>query len=325
MRSEFLDLLVEPGSHLPLVLENAVWTREDIVKGTLQSPSGNSYPIIDGIPWFVKAENYTASFGMQWKRFARTQLDSITGCSYSRSRFEAEVGWDKKWFNGKWVLDAGCGAGRFAEIAAELGCKLVAVDMSHAVDAAKLNLSRFQNIHFVHADIYNLPFRPGTFDGMYCIGVLQHTPNPFTALHHLLSMVALGGRFAITIYAKRPWTKLYSKYWVRTMVCGLSDEKLLGLIERIMPLAFPVTDMLFRIPTLGNLFRFLIPIANYVEKKDMTKKQRYEEAILDTFDMLSPRYDNPVSISRVIDILSKFKVYDYTILSRHPVNVVGQI
>jgi len=325
LRWEFLGLLVEPKSHLPLVLENEVWCGEDIVKGILGAPSGNSYPIIDGIPRFVKVEDYTASFGIQWSRFARTQLDSVAGSNYSRSRFEAEVGWDEKWAKGKWILDAGCGAGRFAEIAAELGCKLVAVDMSRAIDAARLNLSRFQNIHFVQADIYNLPFRPGTFDGMYCIGVLQHTPNPFAALRHLLSMVAPGGHFAITIYAKRPWTKLYSKYWVRRMVCDLPDEKLLKIIEKIMPSAFPITDILFRVPVLGRLFRFLIPVANYVEKKDMSKEQRYEEAILDTFDMLSPQYDNPVSASRVIDILNEFKVSDYKILNKRPVNVVGQI
>ena len=36
---------------------------------------------------------------------------------------------------GKWVLDAGCGMGRFAEIALKIGAQVVALDYSNAVDA----------------------------------------------------------------------------------------------------------------------------------------------------------------------------------------------
>ena len=139
----------------------------------------------------------------------------------------------------------------------------------------------------------------------------------------LLNILSTGGKFAFTIYAKRPWTKLFSKYWVRGMLCGIKDEKLLRAVEKIMPLAFPVTDILFRIPALGRLMRFLIPIANYVEKGDLTKKQRYEEAVLDTFDMLSPKFDSPVTVARVIDTMTICDVDDYEILSRRPVNVTG--
>lgn len=324
MRPELLNILIEPKTHLPLVLKNTVYKGEEIEEGILYSSSGNSYQIINGIPRFVKSGNYTASFGLQWNRFAKTQFDSITGCNYSRARFNKEVGWTDKWSNGKRILDAGCGAGRFAEIAAELNCKLVVVDMSSAIDVAKINLSRFSNIHFVQADLNNLPFRYGTFEGFYCIGVLQHTPDPYATLYSLLHMISPGGQFAFTIYAKRLWTRLYSKYWARKITSGIKDEILLELIIRIMPFAFPVTDALFRIPYLGRLLRFLIPIANYVEKDDMTRKQRYEEAVLDTYDMLSPKYDNPVNIHRIINILKRHNLENYKIISERPVNIVGE-
>ena len=38
---------------------------------------------------------------------------------------------------------------------------------------------------------------------------------------------------------------------------------------------------------------FVIPVANYVHESKLTFRQRYHWAILDTFDMLSPQYDQP--------------------------------
>ena len=323
MHIELLEILVDPKTKEALTLKDAVYKNGEIEEGALFSPSGNKFIIRNGIPRFVDINNYTGSFGLQWNRFARTQLDSVTGRDYSRKRFENEVGWEKSWARGEWILDSGCGSGRFAEIAAGLECNLVAFDMSSAVDAARANLSGFRNIDFVQADIFNLPFRQFSFGGVYCIGVLQHTPDPYLALRCLLDELSPGGKFAFTIYARRPWTKLCAKYWVRGMLHGIEDEKLLQAVEKIMPVAFPITDILFRIPALGKLMRFLIPIANYVEKNDLTKKQRYEEAVLDTFDMLSPRFDSPVTAARIVDVLTKHGVDNFKVRNSCPVNVVG--
>lgn len=325
MKIDLLKILVDPRTKEALELKDAVYKNGEIQEGLLCSSSGNIFPISNGIPRFVDISNYTVSFGLQWNRFAKTQLDSVTGRSYSRKRFEEEVRWDKKWAQGRWILDAGCGSGRFAEIAAGLGCNLVALDMSSAIDAAKSNLSGCKNVNFVQADLFNLPFRKSTFEGVYCIGVLQHTPDPYLALRCLLEMLSQSGKFAFTIYAKRPWTKLYSKYWFRGMLRNIKDERLLMAVEKVMPLAFPVTNILFRIPTLGKLMRFLIPIANYVEKSDLTKKQRYEEAVLDTFDMLSPKFDSPVTSSRVKDVVTGFGAVDFRMLTSCPVNIIGNL
>ena len=149
MRPELLNILVDPKTKEPLVLKNAVYVKGEIEEGELFSLSGNRFSIRNGIPRFVHVNNYADSFGLQWNRFAKTQLDSVTGQGYSRKRFENEVRWDKSWAKDKWILDAGCGAGRFAEIASQLDCNLVALDMSSAIDAAKANLSGAQNIDFV--------------------------------------------------------------------------------------------------------------------------------------------------------------------------------
>lgn len=41
------------------------------------------YPVARGLPRFVGADNYAASFGLQWNLHRKTQLDSHTGLPIS--------------------------------------------------------------------------------------------------------------------------------------------------------------------------------------------------------------------------------------------------
>jgi SAM-dependent methyltransferase len=302
MNQKLLEILACPKCKGGL---NSFSADEEIVEGTLECLScALRYPVTNGIPRFVEPDNYASSFGYQWNRFRKEQIDSFNGTTLSADRLWSETGWAKAELAGRWVLDAGCGAGRFLDAAAA-GSKgeIVGVDISSAIDAAKDNLAGHDNVHFVQASIYELPFREGTFDYCYCIGVIQHTPDTRASLHSIARVVKPGGRIAVTIYPRKPWTKLFSKYWFRPVTKRLRKEKLLRLIEGIMPIAFPLTDVVFRIPLLGKLFMFAIPVANYVHEKQLTREQRYAWAILDTFDMLSPYYDQPMTEAEALTAL----------------------
>jgi 2-polyprenyl-3-methyl-5-hydroxy-6-metoxy-1,4-benzoquinol methylase/uncharacterized protein YbaR (Trm112 family) len=266
---------------------------------------GSEFPVVNGIPRFVEANNYASSFGYQWNRFRKEQIDSHNGTTLSADRLWSETNWTKDELKGKWVLDVGCGAGRFMDAASESEGEIVGIDISNAIDAAKENLQGRSNIHFVQASIYNLPFQEGAFDYCYCIGVIQHTPDTAESLRSIARIVKPGGQIAVTIYPRKPWTKLFSKYWIRPLTKRLKKETLLKLIESVMPVAFPVTDILFRIPVLGKIFIFAIPVANYVEQRQLTRDQRYAWAILDTFDMLSPYYDQPMTEAEAATALNQ--------------------
>ena len=326
MQEKLLDVLCEPITGAELRLSVQEMRGEEIWEGSLQSVATDKrYPIRAGIPRFVDEDGYTESFGFQWNRFSKVQLDSANGATYSRTRFEEEVGWSRGQLEGEWGLDGGCGCGRFAEIAAELGADVVALDYSSAVDAAAANLRPHRNVHCVQGDILRPPIKSRSLAFAYSIGVLQHTPDSNRALKSIINLLAPGGKFALTIYARRWYTFLYSKYLVRPLTQRLSSARLLWAIEKLMPWLFPLTDMLFPVPVVGKVAQFMIPVANYVHKTEFSREERYEEAILDTFDMLSPAYDRPLSSDQVSRALQSMGVRDFVFRTKVPVNVVGEV
>ena len=324
MREELLDVLAEPVTGADLILEAEEHDGGNITRGSLISTtSGKRYPIVRGIPRFADVNNYTASFGEQWNAFRETQLDSVTQQPASLNRFRGETGWRDEDLRDKWVLDAGCGAGRFAEVAARSGARFVGLDYSSAIDAAAQTLQRFPNAHLVQGSVLEPPFKQSAFDFAYCIGVVQHTPDPERAVEQVVRCTKHGGHFAMTIYARRPWTKLHAKYLVRPLAKSMSRPLLRKLVEASMPVVFPVTDRLFRLPVLGRVARFTIPVANYVDRDDLTREQRYEESVLDTIDMLSPVYDNPMTSGEVESVLRRSTAQAWRFNTHVPVNVVG--
>jgi SAM-dependent methyltransferase len=304
---EFLTVLACPGCKRELRCDAAAKSSDDeVMEGVLQCAGcARIYPITGGIPRFVSHEDYAGSFGLQWNRFKTEQLDSVNGTSLSRTRFRNETGWEEDSMPGEWVLDAGCGAGRFLESAARSGANVIAVDLSRAVDAARSNLGSRRQIHFAQASIYELPFREKSLGASYSLGVIQHTPDPLQAVTAVAATVKPAGKLALTIYEKKRFTWLNGKYLVRPLTRRLPPRLLLLLLKFSLPLLFPLTEVLFRIPLLGRIFRFVIPVANYVDIPDLTLRQRYRWALMDTFDMLAPRYDSPQTKAEVSERLSR--------------------
>ena len=325
MQRELLEILVCPACKADLACAEARAENNEILEGSLScSACAKEYPISGGIPRFVESDDYASSFGYQWNRFRQEQIDSFNGTTLSADRFWTETGWTPETMKGKWVLDAGCGAGRFLDIASQADANIVGIDISSAIDAARSNMEGRSNVHFIQASIYGLPFREGTFDFCYSIGVIQHTPDPRESLKAIGRVIKSGGRFAATIYGRKPWTKLYSKYWYRPFTKRMKKETLLNGIEKIMPAAFSITNFLFRLPgVVGRGFQFVIPVANYVHEPQLTERDRYAWAILDTFDMLSPYYDQPMTEEEAVSALA-----DVGIAARRTtapgLNLVGQ-
>jgi SAM-dependent methyltransferase len=261
----------------------------------LCSRCSESYVVRDGIPRFVPAENYASNFGLQWNLFRRTQLDSFSGHPISRQRFLRYTGWTEEDMRGALVLDVGCGAGRFTEIALSLGARVVALDYSSAVDACRRNHDGVEALSVVQADIYRMPFKDGVFDRVYCFGVLQHTPDVEKSFLALPAVLKGGGAIAVDVYPKLWTDALWPKYWLRHLTKRLSPETLFERVRTAVRWFWPVSLAVGRIPVIGRKLRYLIPIVNYEGVYPLSPQQLKDWAVLDTFDMLAPAYDQPQS------------------------------
>lgn len=253
----------------------------------------NKYYIVDGIVSFVPSSNYSNNFGKQWAIFRKTQLDSFSKLPISEHRFFNATNWQKSELRGKTILDVGCGAGRFAEIALKAGANLIALDYSNAVRSAYNNLNHYPNFSVIQGDIYALPFKNETFDYVYCLGVLQHTPNVEKAFNCLPIILKPGGKLCVDYYWKRFLTMMHSKYIFRPLTKKMSNEKLLNIIKLTLPNLLKLSNLFSKIPFLNKPLQRLLPIANYKGIHPFSPQQHFEWSLLDTFDMLSPIYDNP--------------------------------
>ena len=294
MHTELLEVLRCPQSRELLHLQDPVFRDGRIHSGWLVSESErHRYPIRDSIPRFVPASNYADNFGMQWNKFRQTQLDSYSGHPISANRFWKATAWSPRDIAGHWVLDAGCGAGRFAEVALQAGANLIALDYSSAVDACFASLRHHPNLHVVQADIYALPFPKGFFPFVYSLGVLQHTPDVQRAFASLPPVVSAGGHLCVDYYWKRIRTMLHAKYVLRPFTKRMPKERLFALLELRVPALLRISQSLRRVPLLGRILQRLVPVADYSGIYPLSADQLQEWALLDTFDMLGPEYDNP--------------------------------
>ena len=270
----------------------------------LVDAEGAHFPIIDGIPRFCEIENYTASFGRQWNQFQATQIDGegIAG-SPSAVRLFAETGWKPEELAGLDVLEVGSGAGRFSRVVLErTKARLFSIDYSTAVEANWRNNADIGKGRFVlaQASIYDMPFPDDRFDKVLCLGVLQHTPDFEASVHALVRKAKRGGEIVVDFYPIRGWwTKIHAKYLLRPITRRIPQERLLRLIDRHADRLMRLSTALDRLG-LGILRRF-VPLVDVktTMPAGLTKEQLREWVVLDTFDMFSPRFDNPQRVEAV--------------------------
>jgi len=131
--------------------------------------------------------------------YQKTQLDSYTGKSISHVRLARLMGGDLRSVSNQFVLEAGCGAGRFTEILLQSGARVLAADLSEAVDANYGNCHHYDKYEVVQANLLHLPVAPQQFDQVICIGVIQHTPSPEETIVALCGYVKPGGLLVIDI------------------------------------------------------------------------------------------------------------------------------
>ncbi|MFH1055290.1 MAG: methyltransferase domain-containing protein [Candidatus Altiarchaeota archaeon] len=309
MDRRLLDFLACPSCKGDFKCTPFLYNKEEIVDGLLTCNCGNWYPIIGGIPRILPntlkehpsfAERYrdklpegivsdrdiqefkkfkestSKSFGFQW-----TKYKIINEMEESPIFFD-KTGVDEKFLKGKLCLDGGCGYGRYSLVAAKHGAEIVAVDLSQAVESAYENTRGVGRVHVVQADLFNIPLREGTFDFVYSIGVLHHTPDPKGAFKCISKMVKRGGLLAVWVYRKRSPLSMFLNNVIRVFTTRMP----IWMLWRLSWVGVPLGGLVRGIGNewlrlqVGRLFFFI------------SKRPYPEERWADTFDWWSPEYEH---------------------------------
>ena len=153
MKEKLLDLLACPKCGGDILLANTGrYEGKEIIDGVLTCRKcSREYKIVRGVPRFADLSKIEAekaetaeNFGWQWTHF--TQEDT----KYS----DQFLGWlqpvKPDFFEGKVVLEGGCGKGRHTKLAAEWGAKeVVGIDLGAGVESAFALTRNMPNAHIV--------------------------------------------------------------------------------------------------------------------------------------------------------------------------------
>lgn len=252
---------------------------------------GRRFPEVRGVIRFVDEGNYADSFGYQWQRFQRTQLDHAQR-NLSELDFARKTGLKSEDLKGKLVLDVGCGMGRFAEVVTRWGARVVGIDLSAAAEVAAKNLFDREFVAF-QADVFSLPFAPETFDCIYSMGVLHHTPDCEKAVKALPQYLKPGGTLAVWLYSGyNKWYRFSDQY--RKVTHRISPGVLHGFFRVAVPLLYWLDRGLRMVPIVGK------PVAGVIHHIfPVNRHPDPEVRVLDTLDWYSPKYQSKHTYEQV--------------------------
>jgi SAM-dependent methyltransferase len=248
----------------------------------------------------VPSEEYAHTFGYQWNYFDKMQLDSHMGNDLSRERFFATTQWPAK-MDGQLILEAGCGMGRFTQIALATGAEVFSFDLSNAVEASFRNNGASDRVHIFQASIYKIPLRKKSFDKVFCMGVLQHCPDVLGAFMSLIPFLRPGGEIVIDVYQSQTGWFPPLKYWVRPFLTWMGPKGIHKFLSWTIPPAFVVKKALYQVPFVGKTIGDFIPIGpvSHKPRLNLTDEELKQVKILSALDMFSPLHDHPQTIATV--------------------------
>ena len=308
-----LPMLVCPIDHNPLAAE--------ATGSSLACAAGHSFQVREDIPRLLPpGQNYADAFGEQWKQYRRTQLDSYTRTTYSRDRLRrcfGEALWERlQQPVPLQVLEAGCGAGRFTEVLLGTAAAVVtSTDLSSAVEPNQVNFPQSPRHRIVQCDINQMPFTPGQFDIVMCLGVVQHTRDPEKTIADLYRQVKPGGWLVIDHYRHTLSTSTKLTAWlIRPVLKRLPPQQGIAATKALTRWFFPLHRAVRHYTPLQMMLSRVSPILTYFHAlPDLSDELQYEWSELDTHDNLTDWYKRLRTPRSIRDTLAGLGAVDLSV------------
>ena len=210
-------------------------------------------------------------YGKLWNKYSGDMVNEAV--NIIKDRFETND-FDLTELEGKVILDAGCGSGRYSCALAKLGAKKV-IGLDYGVDAlekakelAKEN--NINNIEFVQGSVLDMPFDDRYFDFVFHNGVFHHTENLYKATEELYRVLKSDGQAWYYLYGAGGIFWYARRKMNNFMKNNIPQDYALGILDSI---GMPMNRFIFA----DNWY---VPIEEHTTKaeiEDMFQKIGFSE------------------------------------------------
>ena len=136
------------------------------------------------------------AFGEEWGKFAVHSDESVR--ELRKEYFDIID--DSIVNKNTYMIDIGCGSGRWTDYFTDKAGFIEAIDPSDAIFVADSMLGQHNNVRITKASVDTIPWDDETFDFGMSIGVLHHIPDTNQALIDCVKKIKKGGYFYVYLY-----------------------------------------------------------------------------------------------------------------------------
>tara|TARA_B110001450_G_C17622289_1_gene481729 strand:+ start:604 stop:1431 length:828 start_codon:yes stop_codon:yes gene_type:complete len=214
-------------------------------------------------------------------------------------------------------FDMGCGSGRWAQFVAPKVHSLNCIEPSKALDIAKVNLQKLDNISFFHETTDSCSLNDQSQDFGYCLGVLHHIPDTQQALSDCARLLKKGAPFLLYLYYNLDNKPIWYRYiwklsdFVRNIISILPRpiKKVFCLLIAAL-IYFPLSRLALFIELFGfNVSNFLL--------SDYRNKPFYQMRN-DALDRFGTRLEQRFSRQQIEDMLLESGFQDISFSEEMP-------
>ncbi len=309
MKVELLEKLVCPKCFHELKPDqNTALIDNIIIDGSLICENClASFHVRDGVPIFSPTTSFEPvknSFDAQWKLKLKGAFESDNQAYLQNSdtfinRLEDDITQLKS--DVQFFIDVGCGSCTAIHALAQANpdIQFIAVDFAANSLREISKKSTLNNVHYISADLSELPFTDRSFEVVWSIGVLHHTPSTSNSFKSVSRLTKPGGVFRTFIYIEDN-----SSVWYL-----IRDVLFLGVGHKLP------SPLLYWLCRILAVVMFFWPNAPGLDTLACTKKEYYKGLVFFLYDTITPEIQNR---HNQCEVHLWYKSSGYSIINTNP-------
>jgi SAM-dependent methyltransferase len=222
--------------------------------------------------------------------------------------------------------------GRFTRVAGAFGGEVIGIDLSESVFKAYQVTKELPFVHIIQGNILQLPFQDRSFDIIYSLGVLHHTPETKKSFSALTQKLKHGGTISIWVYGTAGSYQQFVTNPLKENRAKVKRYALVHWIYWLLVLMRENASNVFRKITVHLphpvLYRFCYGLAwigkiPFVKYLAFSAHKDFRARLIENFDWLSPPYQHHHTKEEVMEWFRKERITPRKMLAHGFIPKVG--